>query len=334
MSSLNTPSTPEQVDFQAIQQLMAPAMKAVDQEILQQLNSDVVLINQIGFHIVNSGGKRLRPMLVALSARTLDYTGTQHTTLAAVIEFIHTATLLHDDVVDESDMRRGDDTANAIWGNAASVLVGDFLYSRAFEMMVGVNNMRVMDILSHTTNAIAEGEVLQLLNINNPDTSEAQYLEVIRRKTAKLFEAATQLGAILAGESKQTEDAMATYGLHLGNAFQIMDDMLDYMADAEALGKNLGDDLAEGKPTLPLIHAMSHGTQEQANFIKETIKAGNRDAYPDILDIIKATGSLEYTAEFAKKEALLAVNALNPIPDSEYKKSMQELALFSIQRSY
>jgi len=334
MNSSNTPSSPEKVDFKAIQQLMASAMTSVDQEILQQLNSDVVLINQIGFHIVNSGGKRLRPMLVALSASALGYKEAQHTTLAAVIEFIHTATLLHDDVVDESDMRRGDDTANAIWGNAASVLVGDFLYSRAFEMMVGVNNMRVMDILSHTTNAIAEGEVLQLLNINNPDTSEAQYLEVIRRKTAKLFEAATQLGAILANENKKTEDALATYGLHLGNAFQIMDDMLDYMAEAEELGKNLGDDLAEGKPTLPLIHAMSHGSPEQANFIKETIKAGNRDAYPEILNIIKATGSLEYTAEFAKKEALLAIDSLSIIPDSEYKDAMQKLALFSIQRSY
>jgi len=334
MSRSNTPHTPEKVDFKAIQQLMSPAMTAVDQEILQQLNSDVVLINQIGFHIVSSGGKRLRPMLVALTAHALGYQGTQHTTLAAVIEFIHTATLLHDDVVDESDMRRGDDTANAIWGNAASVLVGDFLYSRAFEMMVGVNNMRVMDILSHTTNAIAEGEVLQLLNINNPDTSEAQYLEVIRRKTAKLFEAATQLGAVLTGEDSKTEAALATYGLHLGNAFQIMDDMLDYMADAEQLGKNLGDDLAEGKPTLPLIHAMCHGTDEQANFIKDAIKNGNREAYADILAIIKSTGSLDYTAEFAKKEALLAIDALSNIADNEHKKAMQELALFSIQRSY
>jgi len=334
MSSSNTPSSPEKVDFKAIQQLMAPAMTAVDQEILQQLNSDVVLINQIGFHIVNSGGKRLRPMLVALSAYALGYKETQHTTLAAVIEFIHTATLLHDDVVDESDMRRGDDTANAIWGNAASVLVGDFLYSRAFEMMVGVNNMQVMDILSHTTNAIAEGEVLQLLNINNPDTSEAQYLEVIRRKTAKLFEAATQLGAILTNEDDTIKSALSAYGLHLGNAFQIMDDMLDYMADADELGKNLGDDLAEGKPTLPLIHAMTNGSEEQASFIKETIKAGNRDAYPEVLNIIKATGSLDYTAQFAQKEAQLAIDALSIIPSSEYKDAMQKLALFSIQRSH
>ena len=325
---------PEPTDFSAIQQLMAPTMAQVDKEILQQLSSDVVLINQIGFHIVNSGGKRLRPMLVALSASALGYTGTQHSTLAAVIEFIHTATLLHDDVVDESDMRRGEDTANAIWGNAASVLVGDFLYSRSFEMMVSINNMRVMDVLSHTTNAIAEGEVLQLLNINNPDTTEAQYIEVIRRKTAKLFEAATQLGAIITDQDPITEQAIATYGLHLGNAFQIMDDMLDYTADPDQLGKNLGDDLAEGKPTLPLIHAMTHGTEEQANTIRNTIKEGNRDAYPIVLDIIKQTGSLEYTAEFAKNEAKKAIEALSIVADSEYKDAMKELALFSIQRSF
>lgn len=313
---------------------MAPIMAQVDKEILQELNSDVVLINQIGFHIVNSGGKRLRPMLVALSACALGYKGKDHTTLAAVIEFIHTATLLHDDVVDESDMRRGDETANAIWGNAASVLVGDFLYSRSFEMMVAVNNMRVMDILSHATNAIAEGEVLQLLNINNPDTSEAQYLEVIQRKTAKLFEAGTRLGAVLANKDDETEKALSTYGLHLGNAFQIMDDMLDYTADVAELGKNLGDDLAEGKPTLPLIHAMAHGTAEQSKFIKETIKNGNRDAYLDILAIIKSTGSLDYTAQLADQEAQKAIDALSNIPDSNYKQAMEQLALFSIQRSY
>lgn len=332
-STIEPPITPK-IDFKAIQQLMSPAMNEVDKKILQELNSDVVLINQIGFHIVNSGGKRLRPMLVALSACALGYEENDHTTLAAVIEFIHTATLLHDDVVDESDMRRGDDTANAIWGNAASVLVGDFLYSRSFEMMVSVNNIRVMDLLSHTTNAIAEGEVLQLLNINNPDTSEAQYLEVIRRKTAKLFEAATQLGAILADKDEQVEIAIATYGLHLGNAFQIMDDMLDYTADATELGKNLGDDLAEGKPTLPLIHAMQNGTEQQADFIKETIKKGDRDAYLDILAIIKSTGSLEYTATFADKEAQKAIDALSILPNSDYKKAMEQLALFSIQRSY
>lgn len=334
MSRTDTQQTTPLIDFEAIQLLMAPAMQAVDKEILKQLNSDVVLINHIGFHIVNSGGKRLRPMLVALSACALGYEGKEHTTLAAIIEFIHTATLLHDDVVDESDMRRGEDTANAIWGNPASVLVGDFLYSRSFEMMVGINNMRVMDLLSHTTNAIAEGEVLQLLNINNPDTSEAEYLEVIRRKTAKLFEAATQLGAVLTNKEADIERDMATYGLHLGNAFQIMDDMLDYIADPGELGKNLGDDLAEGKPTLPLIHAIAHGTEEQANFIKKTIKEGNRDAYSEILAIIHSTGSLDYTMHFAAKEAQKAINALSNIIDSPYKNAMQQLALFSIQRGY
>ncbi|HIG78787.1 MAG TPA: octaprenyl diphosphate synthase [Cycloclasticus sp.] len=334
MSSTHSSTNTAKIDFKAIQVLMAPAMSQVDKEILRELNSDVVLINQIGFHIINSGGKRLRPMLVALSACALDYDGKDHTTLAAVIEFIHTATLLHDDVVDESDMRRGDETANAIWGNAASVLVGDFLYSRSFEMMVGVNDMRVMDILSHTTNAIAEGEVLQLLNINNPDTSEAQYLEVIRRKTAKLFEAAAQLGAVLSKADDTTEKALAAYGLHLGNAFQIMDDMLDYTANVDELGKNLGDDLAEGKPTLPLIHAMTNGTAEQAEFIRETIKNGNRDAYLDILAIIKSTGSLDYTAEFADQEAKKAIDALSSIADSNFKTAMEQLALFSIQRSY
>ena len=330
----NQASTSEKIDFDAIKVLMAPQMKLVDQQIIQELSSDVVLINQIGYHIVNSGGKRLRPMLVALSANALNYQGSDHIALAAVIEFIHTATLLHDDVVDESDLRRGRETANAIWGNAASVLVGDFLYSRSFEMMVSVKNMRVMDILSHTTNAIAEGEVLQLLNINNPDTSEAQYLEVIRRKTAKLFEAATKLGAIVSESESHLEQAIADYGLHLGNAFQIMDDMLDYMADPKELGKNLGDDLAEGKPTLPLIHAMSNGTKQQADFIREAIKQGNRGAYADVLSILEKTGSIEYTAGFAKAEAEKAINCLAPLEDSTYKATMKQLALFSIQRNF
>ncbi|ORU90413.1 MAG: octaprenyl diphosphate synthase [Cycloclasticus sp. symbiont of Poecilosclerida sp. M] len=327
-------NTQSKVDFKLIQQLMAPAMQKVDEEILKQLSSDVVLINQIGFHIVNSGGKRLRPMLVALSADALNYQGENHTVMAAVIEFIHTATLLHDDVVDESDLRRGEKTANAIWGNAASVLVGDFLYSRAFEMMVSLDMMRVMDILSHTTNSIAEGEVLQLLNINNPDTSEEKYLEVIHRKTAKLFEAATQLGAVLSNAEQQTENAMAVYGLHLGNAFQIMDDMLDYIADPGELGKNLGDDLAEGKPTLPLIHAMQHGTESQSQLIKKAIKEGDRSAYSDILNILKDSGSLEYTEIFAENEATKAIAALSGIADSQHKDAMEQLALFSIQRSY
>lgn len=330
----NQASISEKIDFDAIKELMAPQMKLVDQQIIHELSSDVALINQIGYHIVNSGGKRLRPMLVALSANALNYQGSDHIALAAVIEFIHTATLLHDDVVDESDLRRGKETANAIWGNAASVLVGDFLYSRSFEMMVDVKNMRVMDVLSHTTNAIAEGEVLQLLNINNPDTSEAQYLEVIRRKTAKLFEAATKLGAIISESSNHLEQAVANYGLHLGNAFQIMDDMLDYTADPKELGKNLGDDLAEGKPTLPLIHAMSNGTNQQADFIRDAIKQGNRDAYTEVLSILEQTGSIEYTARFAKTEAEKAITCLTPLEDSTYKATMKQLALFSIQRNF
>jgi octaprenyl-diphosphate synthase len=325
---------PSPVSFESIQQLMAPEMQRIDQEIIRQLSSDVVLIKQIGHYIISSGGKRLRPMLVAMAANALGYQQDHHITLAAVIEFIHTATLLHDDVVDESDMRRGNETANAVWGNAASVLVGDFLYSRAFEMMVGVDQMRVMDILSHTTNAIAEGEVLQLLNINNPDTSEAQYLEVIRRKTAKLFEAGTQLGAILCQSDSDTEAALARYGLHLGTAFQIMDDILDYTADPETLGKNLGDDLAEGKPTLPLIHAMQHGNPEQAQLIKQAIESGDRNSHANILQVVQNIGSVDYTAQRAREEADRAIEALSVIPDSSYKEAMKQLAYFSIQRSY
>jgi len=246
------------INFNVIKTLTLDDSKATDQLILNELNSDVALINQIGHYIVGSGGKRLRPMLLLLAAKALNYDGKQHLTLAAVIEFIHTATLLHDDVVDESDLRRGKDSANAVWGNAASVLVGDFLYSKAFEMMVRADNMRVMEILSKTTTAIAEGEVLQLLNCNNPTTTEASYLEVISRKTAILFSAATRLSALLVDASSETEAQMAAYGMHLGNAFQLIDDALDYKANAEELGKNLGDDLAEGKPTLPLIHAIEH----------------------------------------------------------------------------
>jgi len=324
----------EPIDFSLIKTVMAEQMKLVDQEIINQLSSDVVLINQIGHHIISSGGKRLRPMLLVLSANALNYQGQHHISLAAVIEFIHTATLLHDDVVDESDLRRGKETANALWGNAASVLVGDFLYSRSFEMMVAVNNIRVMDILSHSTNAISEGEVLQLLNINNPDTDEAQYLKVIHRKTAKLFEAGTRLGAVLAGATNEVEEAVANYGIHLGNAFQIMDDMLDYTANQEELGKNLGDDLAEGKPTLPLIHAMEHGNQQQIQFIRDAIKQGNREAHADVLKIINETGSLEYTAQFAAKQAELAIAAIEILEDSTYKETMKQLALFSIQRNH
>ncbi|HFD11685.1 MAG TPA: octaprenyl diphosphate synthase [Crenotrichaceae bacterium] len=308
--------------------------KAVDKLILKELSSNVVLINQIGHYIVNSGGKRLRPMLHLLAAKSLGYTGNHHITLAAVIEFIHTATLLHDDVVDESDLRRGQDTANAVWGNAASVLVGDFLYSRSFEMMIRVNNLDVLSLLSHTTTAIAEGEVLQLLNCNNPDTSEQEYLTVISRKTAILFAAATELAAVIAGSSEETRQAMHSYGLHLGTTFQLIDDVLDYRADPEELGKNLGDDLAEGKPTLPLIRAMNMSNSTQSQLIENAIREGNRDAFNDVFQIIKATSAISYTEECAQQEANKAIESLKPVPASEYKDAMIALAESSVSRKY
>ena len=322
------------IDFDTIKMLTLDDSQATDQLILDELNSDVVLINQIGHYIVGSGGKRLRPMLLLLAAKALNYDGQQHLTLAAVIEFIHTATLLHDDVVDESDLRRGKGSANAVWGNAASVLVGDFLYSKAFEMMVRADNMRVMEILSKTTTAIAEGEVLQLLNCNNPTTTEASYLEVISRKTAILFSAATRLSALLINAPAETESQMAAYGMHLGNAFQLIDDALDYKANAEDLGKNLGDDLAEGKPTLPLIHAIEHASEHDSQIIINAIKEGDRNAFNDVYKIVKATGAITYTEKRAYEEAQKAINALNLIPDSPYRQAMIELAIFSVQRNY
>jgi len=338
MSAQNQEQTPFNIDqpinFDVIKTLTLDDSKATDQLILNELNSDVVLINQIGHYIVGSGGKRLRPMLLLLAAKALDYDGKQHLTLAAVIEFIHTATLLHDDVVDESDLRRGKGSANAVWGNAASVLVGDFLYSKAFEMMVRADNMRVMEILSKTTTAIAEGEVLQLLNCNNPTTTETSYLEVISRKTAILFSAATRLSALLVDASSETEAQMAAYGMHLGNAFQLIDDALDYKANAEDLGKNLGDDLAEGKPTLPLIHAIEHANEGDAQIIIDAIKEGDRNAFNDVYKIVQATGAIEYTEKRAEEEARKAINALALIADSPYKQAMIQLAIFSVQRNY
>ncbi len=338
MSAQNQEQTPFNIDqpinFDVIKTLTLNDSKATDQLILNELNSDVVLINQIGHYIVGSGGKRLRPMLLLLAAKALDYDGKQHLTLAAVIEFIHTATLLHDDVVDESDLRRGKGSANAVWGNAASVLVGDFLYSKAFEMMVRVDNMRVMEILSKTTTAIAEGEVLQLLNCNNPTTTETSYLEVISRKTAILFSAATRLSALLVDASSETEAQMAAYGMHLGNAFQLIDDALDYKANAEDLGKNLGDDLAEGKPTLPLIHAIEHANEGDAQIIIDAIKEGDRNAFNNVYKIVQATGAIEYTEKRAEEEAQKAINALALIADSPYKQAMMQLAIFSVQRNY
>ena len=324
----------DKVDLGAIRELVSDDMGAVDALIQQCLHSDVALINQLSHYIINSGGKRLRPMLVLLSANACQYQGNQHINLAAVIEFIHTATLLHDDVVDASQLRRGNMTANAVWGNEASVLVGDFLYSRAFEMMVNANNMRIMEIMSHTTNTIAEGEVLQLLNCHDAGTTEIRYMDVVHRKTARLFEAATQIGAILGKQPAQIETALANYGLHLGVAFQLIDDVLDYSASPQDTGKNVGDDLAEGKPTLPLIHAIHKGTPNQARLIRKAIENGGHDNMQDVCAIIESTGAIPYTAQAAQRQADLAIEALNPLPDSASKEALYGLAEFSVSRSY
>lgn len=322
------------MDIQSIQSLIKDDMAAVNAMIQERLQSDVVLINQVGHYIVNSGGKRLRPIIAILAARACGYTGNGHINLATIIEFIHTATLLHDDVVDNSDMRRGKETANNLWGNEASVLVGDFLYTRSFEMMVEMDSMRLMKILSHTTNIIAEGEVLQLLNCNDPDTTEERYLEVIHHKTAKLFEAAGQLGAVINNCDDEIEQAMATYAMHLGSAFQLVDDLLDYSESSDAIGKNIGDDLAEGKPTLPLIYAMQHGDQTQANIIRTAIENGDRSQIDSVVDIIQQTGAIDYTSQAAKHEAEQAKQALECIADSDYKQALLSLADFAVERSY
>lgn len=323
----------EVIDIQPVLKLCKDDMAAVNRVIQLRLNSEVALVNQLGHYIIDAGGKRLRPMLALLAARANGYGGEMHHLLAAIVEFIHTATLLHDDVVDESDMRRGRDTANAMFGNAASVLVGDFLYSRAFEMMVDVDNMQVMAILANTTNVIAEGEVMQLMNVHDADTSEEHYLEVIHCKTAKLFEAATRLGAVIASRSEDEADAMAHYGMHLGTAFQLIDDVMDYSSNSEDMGKNVGDDLAEGKPTLPLIYAMQQGDEKQAGIIRTAIEKGGYDMIDDVQAIIQQTNALAYTESLAQKEAGRAREYLDYLPDSEYKSALQTLALFSAQRS-
>lgn len=323
----------EHISLDEIQQLMREDMSAVDDVIRFRLNSDVVLIKQLGHYIIDAGGKRLRPLLALLSAKAFGYEGSTHQLLAAIVEFIHTATLLHDDVVDESDLRRGNETANALFGNAASVLVGDFLYSRAFEMMVDVNDMRVMAILANTTNVIAEGEVMQLMNIHDADTTEARYIEVIHCKTAKLFEAATRLGAVICRRSEAEETAMANYGKHLGTAFQLIDDVMDYSSSSEDMGKNVGDDLAEGKPTLPLIYAMSNGSEAQRKLIQFAIEKGGYDQIDAVQAIIHETGALEYTQSIAVREAHLAIAQLEILPDSGYKSALQSLANFSVQRT-
>ncbi len=317
-----------------INQLIADDMGKLNACIQTRLHSDVVLINQIGAHIINSGGKRLRPIIHLLSAKALAYEGLQHIDLSAIIEFIHTATLLHDDVVDNSDLRRGEDTANALWGNAVSVLVGDFLYSRAFEMMVEIDRMKIMAILSKATNTIAEGEVLQLLNCHDPDTTEERYLEVIHSKTAKLFEAASELGAVISDRPSKEQAAMAKYGMHLGCAFQLIDDVLDYTSSAEDMGKNLGDDLAEGKPTLPLIYAMRNGTEEQAKMVKEAIEKGEIAKIKQIQEAILSCGAIDYTSDCAKNESKLAIAELDFLPASDYKDALIFLANFSVDRNH
>lgn len=326
--------SPKPIEFSTIRQMVDAEMRGVDQLIIDELKSDVVLINQIGHYIVNSGGKRLRPMLLLLAAKALSCEEKHSITLAAVVEFIHTATLLHDDVVDESTLRRGRDTANSLWGNSASVLVGDYLYSRSFELMVRVQNLRIMDILSHTTTAIAEGEVLQLLNCNNPATTEEKYLEVISRKTAILFSAAVQLAAVLSGASAEVEASLASYGLHLGIAFQLIDDALDYTSKADELGKNLGDDLADGKPTLPLIHALAKGNEAQRLILQRAIEEGDRDAFMAVYEIVQQTQAIEYTMQRANEEADKAISALNVLSESPYRKALVDLAHFSVNRSY
>ncbi|WGE80701.1 octaprenyl diphosphate synthase [Actinobacillus equuli subsp. haemolyticus] len=325
--------------LEQIQALAKQDMQAVDAEILAQLNSEVVLINQLGHYIIAGGGKRIRPLIAVLAANALGYTGNKHVTCAAFIEFVHTATLLHDDVVDESDMRRGRATANATFGNAASVLVGDFIYTRSFQMMTSVDSLEVLKVMSAATNALAEGEVQQLMNVNDPNTTEANYMRVIYNKTARLFEAATQCVAIVAGVEKSVETALKNYGCYLGTAFQLIDDILDYSAKAESFGKNVGDDFVEGKPTLPLLHAMhaaqAKGNQAQMNMIRSAIEnGGEREQIPAVLEIMAEHQSLEYAMTRAKQEAQKAVDALTVLPESEYKQALISLAYLSVDRSY
>lgn len=317
-----------------LSKLLAADMQSVDRVIRDRLHSDVVLIRQVAEYIIGGGGKRLRPALVLLSAGALGYRGTAHHTLAAVVEFIHTATLLHDDVVDESALRRGRPTANTLFGNAASVLVGDFVYSRAFQMMVNVDDMRVLRVIADATNVIAEGEVLQLMNCHNADIDETSYLQVIRYKTAKLFEAASRLGALLAGAPPAVEEAMAAYGSHLGTAFQLIDDVLDYSGDAGVIGKNVGDDLAEGKPTLPLIRIIQHGSPEEAALVRSALASGGLGELDRVLAAIRRSGALEYTRRQAEAEVQAAAAALDSIPSTQYRDFLLQLAQFAVTRTH
>jgi octaprenyl-diphosphate synthase len=320
--------------LERIREPVSQELRRLDEVIVDRLASDVVLVNQVSQYIIGAGGKRLRPLSVLLAARACGYAGRQHVEAAAIIEFIHTATLLHDDVVDGSGLRRGRDTANQVFGNQASVLVGDYLYSRAFQMMVDLGDMRIQGVMADATNTIAMGEVLQLMNAHDPDTSEERYLEVIYRKTAKLFEAGAQMAAILGQAPPAVEQAMIAYGRHLGTAFQLVDDALDYRADREALGKNLGDDLAEGKPTLPLIHALSHAAPAEAALLRTAIEQGGLEDLELITRTIESTGGLEYTARLAQHERDLAVGALADLPDSAHKQALRALADFAVSRKH
>jgi octaprenyl-diphosphate synthase len=322
------------MQLERIREPVSADLRRIDEVIIERLASDVVLVNQVAQYIVGAGGKRLRPLSVVLAARACGYAGTRHVEAAAIIEFIHTATLLHDDVVDGSDRRRGRDTANQVFGNEASVLVGDYLYSRAFQMMVGLGNLRIQEVMANATNTIAEGEVLQLMNAHDPDTTEERYLEVIYRKTAKLFEAGAQIAAILSGATPETEMAMVTYGRHLGTAFQLVDDALDYSADGTELGKNLGDDLAEGKPTLPLIYAIANSMPDDTARLRLAVANGGIEELATVTRTIESSGGLQYTARLARREADLAIDALSRLPESAFLGSLRALADFAVGRSY
>jgi octaprenyl-diphosphate synthase len=322
------------MQLEQLRALVADDLRNVDQTIVQRLASDVVLVNQVSQYIIGAGGKRLRPLSVLLAARACGHDGQKHVPAAAIIEFIHTATLLHDDVVDGSDLRRGRNTANHVFGNEASVLVGDYLYSRAFQMMVDLGDMRIQEVMANATNTIAMGEVLQLMNAHDPETTEERYLEVIYRKTAKLFEAGAQMAAIVAGAPRDVELAMIGYGRHLGTAFQLVDDALDYQASAEELGKNLGDDLAEGKPTLPVIYTLAHASAADVAILRAAIENGSVDDLARVTRLIEATGGLEYTAQQARREKDLAVKALDPLAASPYRDALVTLAEFAVSRTH
>src|SRR5580693_2641839 len=318
--------------LEQIRALVTADFEAVDKVVKQRLHSQVALVDQVATYIIYSGGKRLRPLLVLLAARASGHTEGRHIEAAAIIEFIHTATLLHDDVVDGSSLRRGRETANEVFGNPTSVLVGDFLYSRAFQMMVALDRMRIMEIIADATNAIAEGEVLQLMNAHDPNTTEARYIDVIRRKTARLFEAGAQIAAVLSDAPSHIEESLARYGKHIGTAFQLVDDALDYQADETSLGKHLGDDLAEGKPTLPLIYAMQHGNDHERTMIRHAIEKGGLGNLEQITRAVASLGGLAYTARLAQSEADQALAALAPLPESIFKEGLSELAKFAVAR--